>query len=163
MKKNAQVCKSMHKYAKACTSMQKHGQVCKIMQKVSDFFLPFWKFVTTFQKKISAFFKFCVDFFLPFLTFLDVLRWLSSIFCFVCYAVQSSSRQYKMLSPFFLGGCIKAIPRTALLLSKIQSWLAATTTSSSSRNFLCSAIFDIMIRLWYRLSQDKKSMSAVFQ
>ena len=41
-------------------------------------------------------------------------------FCFVCYAVQSSSRPYKTLSPF-LGGGVKAIPWTALLLSKIPT------------------------------------------
>jgi hypothetical protein len=63
------------------------------------------------------FFKFCADFFPTFLTTLDVLRRLYSIFVF-CYAVQSLSRPYKTLSPFPGGGGVKAIPRTALLLSK---------------------------------------------
>jgi hypothetical protein len=75
-------------------------------QKPDDFFLPF--------------FKFCVDFFPTFLTtrrFKTTLFYLR--FCFVWYAVQSSSLQYKMLSPFLGGGWgVKAIPRTALLLSK---------------------------------------------
>jgi hypothetical protein len=66
------------------------------------------------RQLFPAFFKFCVDFFLPFLTTLDILRQLSAIFVyFGLFAMQ-----YKLLSPFLGGGCVKAIPRTALLLSK---------------------------------------------
>ncbi len=42
-------------------------------------------------------------------------------FRFVCYAVQSLSRQYKTLSPFLGGEGVKAILKTALLLSKSVS------------------------------------------
>ncbi len=48
-------------------------------------------------------------------------------FCFACYPVQSLSRQYKTLSPFQGGGGIKAIPRTALLLSKIIKLMLTIT------------------------------------
>jgi hypothetical protein len=72
---------------------------------------------TTFSRLFS-------NFVLNFPNLLDNFRHFKMIlfylcFCFVCYEVQSSSRQYKTLSPFLGGGCIKAIPRTALLLSKI--------------------------------------------
>jgi hypothetical protein len=39
-------------------------------------------------------------------------------FCFVCYAVQILSRTVQNSITFFMGG-VKAIPKTALLLSKI--------------------------------------------
>ncbi len=142
MPKPAQVCKSLQKHAKACNSMHKYAES---MQKVCDFFLPFWKFVTTFHNKFlwlflafcqilcqlfPAFFKFCFDFFPPF--FDNFRRLKTTFFVLFCmgfsYAVQSLSRQYKRLSPFLGGGGgLKAIPRTALLLSitiiqKKQVW-----------------------------------------
>ncbi len=64
------------------------------------------------------FFKFCVDFFPTFLTTFWHFKTTYFYLCIFCYAVQSLSRQYKTLSPFLGGGCVKAIPRTALLLSK---------------------------------------------
>ncbi len=122
--------------------MQKPAEVCRSMQKQilskskfdDIFFLPFSQIL---RRLFPAFFQIwddfskknkpgeSPDFFLPFLTTLDVLRPLSSVclcfcFCFVCYPAQSLSRQYKTLSPFPGGEGVKAIPRTALLLSKIS-------------------------------------------
>ena len=67
-------------------------------------------FATTFSRHFDNFRRFWTtlflfwndDDFLTTLDVLDVLRWLC--FCFVYYAVQSSSRPYKTLSPFL--GCV---------------------------------------------------------
>ncbi len=73
-----------------------------------DFFNLFSNFVSTFSRPFWQRFNTTLFY---------------HCFCFVCYAVQSSSLQYKTLSPFLRGGgCVKAIPRTALLLSKTSDF-----------------------------------------
>ncbi len=133
----------MQKHAKECKCMQKHAQVCKSLHKYAkinfmttffkfydNIFPPFFKFVTTFEKCYDnifpPFLKFCDDFF-PFLfdNFRRLMTTFYPCFCFcfyfVCYAVQISSHVVQNAIIFFrVGGCVKAIPRTALLLSKIN-------------------------------------------
>jgi hypothetical protein len=59
-----------------------------------------------------------------FLTTLDILRRLSAIFVFVLFAMQykvclGCTKRYHFFGGG--GGCVKAIPRTALLLSNVKN------------------------------------------
>jgi hypothetical protein len=70
------------------------------------------------QKKINDFLWLCWQ-------FLWLFRRLLQLFCFAYYAVQISSPQYKTLITFFRGG-VKVSLRTALLVSKITTWMYET-------------------------------------
>jgi hypothetical protein len=115
MQKHAQVCKSMHKYAKEHIGMQ----VCKSLQKKATFshlFPNLHQFLENFIQLFGPFFQILCQFFPA--NFRHFKTTFCLCFCFVCHAVQIA--QYKMQLPFLGGGGVKAIPRTALLLSKIH-------------------------------------------
>jgi hypothetical protein len=136
MQTPAEVCKSLQKYARACKSLHKYSkayskqkQISKSKYLMTTFSRLFSNFMTTshlFQilwRLFPAFAQIWDNFSKIKFQLFDINKMTFYLFfCFVCYAVQSLSRLYKTLSPF-LGGGVKAIPRTALLLSKIGfSW-----------------------------------------
>ncbi len=80
-------------------------------------------------------------------------------FCFVCYAVQILSRAVQYAMTFSNGVCVKAIPRTALLLSKIRWQNHSNGDKSKFMKWVCEIwnLGNISRRLWLK---EKKSFIA---